>query len=82
MKQDNKILTVIIITVFLFNIVETIASINIRASLDKLVLMSTHIAVGKVTKITSRWNDDNSRIITDLKFESIEYLRIMVKLWP
>ena len=75
MKHKKMTLIFVIVTIFTFNIVNINASINIRASLDKLVNMSTHIAVGKVIKITSRWNDDHCNIVTDMKFEIIPWCR-------
>lgn len=67
MKQNKIVLAFGIAVIFMSSIIN--ASINIRLSLDKLVNMSTHIVVGKVTNITSRWNDVHNQIVTDMKFE-------------
>lgn len=50
------------------------ATTMLRMSLEKLVTSNSAVVVGEVVDVESRWNDEGTFILTEVRFEPIEVL--------
>ena len=50
------------------------ATTMLRMSLDKLVTSNSAVVVGEVVDVESKWNDEGTFILTEVRFEPIEVL--------
>ncbi len=66
---------VTIVAVLALSAATTLATLSLDLSLEQLTALSTFVVHGKVTGVESRWNADETRILTYVELAALETIK-------